>query len=326
MQSRVVYWNGDFIPETEARVSIYDSAMMFGDAVFEMTRSFAGEQFKLLEHLERLQIGLRILEYPEIPDLDELEDACFKTIAANQQFFREDDEHRLMITVTRGLMGIYRDEVDLPQGQNVIIADYPLRWTVAGMSDLFDTGVNAMIPSQRAVPASYLDPKIKNRSRIHYQVANIQTARFKGSNNWALMLDENGYIAEGTGANFFLVKGNVVMTPRGRDVLRGISRDYIMQELCPKLGLEVRECDIEPYDVRRADEAFMTATPFCMIPVTGFEGQPIGEGRPGSVFHDILKAWSNAVSVDIAGQIKSWNRGGASADAPTTYAFKGARG
>ncbi|MEM9635799.1 MAG: aminotransferase class IV, partial [Pseudomonadota bacterium] len=201
MQERVVYWNGKFIPETEARVSIYDCAMMFGDAVFEMTRSFNGQQFKLVEHLERLQVGLRILEYPEIPSVSQLEDACHQTIEANQGTMQDGDEHRLMITATRGLLGIYQGEVDLPVGPNIIVADYPLRWTVAGMGELFDSGVNGVVPSQRAIPATYLDPKIKNRSRLHYMMANIQVSKMAGEKNWALLLDENGYLTENTGAN-----------------------------------------------------------------------------------------------------------------------------
>ncbi|MFD1694589.1 aminotransferase class IV [Roseibium aestuarii] len=320
-QDRVVYWNGEFIPETEARVSIYDCAMMFGDAVFEMTRSFAGRQFKLREHLERLRTGLKILEYAQVPSVDEMEAACLATIAANAPGFREDDEHRLMITVTRGLLGIYRDEVDLPIGQNLIISDYPLRWTVAGMGDLFDTGVSGVVPSQRAIPAAYLDPKIKNRSRMHYMVANIQAARMSGSNNWAVLLDERGCLSEGTGANLFLLRKGELLTPPGRDVLRGISRDYVIDELAPALGLSVRECELEPYDLRVAEEAFFTATPFCLLPMTRFEGQPVGTGAPGPVTQALLKAWGETVGIDIASQIKGWNRQGALADAPTTYAF-----
>jgi branched-chain amino acid aminotransferase len=321
MQERVVYWNGDFIPETEARVSIYDSAMMFGDAVFEMTRSFNGQQFKLKEHLERMLVGLRILEYSDVPSLTELEEACLKTIEANAPAFDADDEHRLMITVTRGLLGIYRGEVDLPLGPNVIISDYPLRWTVAGMGDLFDRGVNGVLPPQRAIPASYLDPKIKNRSRLHYMVANIQASRISGKDNWALLLDERGYLSEGTGANLFIVKNEELLTPKGHDVLRGISREYVIEELCPDLGLSVREVDLEPYDLRVADEAFMTATPFCLLPLTGFEGQPVGTGQVGGITRALLGAWGEAVGVDIAGQIKGWNRLQTMDDVPTTYAF-----
>ncbi|WP_349357554.1 aminotransferase class IV [Stappia sp.] len=323
VEGRVVYWNGRFVPETEARVSIYDSALMFGDTVFEMTRSFNGVQFKLRAHLERLYAGLKILEFPPVMSIQKLEQACLDTIDANRHCFQPDDEHRLMINITRGLLGIYQDEVAIPNGPNVIIADFPLRWTVASMGELFEHGINAAIPAQRVIPARYLDPKIKNRSRLHYMMANIQVSRFAGERNWALLLDDSGFIAEGTGDNFFIVKNEKVITPRGHNILRGISRDYIIESLCPALGLDVEERDIEPYDVHGADEAFMTGTPFCMLPVTSLDGLAIGGGRPGPVYRRLLEAWGERVGLDIAQQIKRWARDAKPAgDAPTPYRFK----
>ena len=143
----------------------------------------------------------------------EMELACYETIEANDHLFREDDEHRLMIDVSRGLLGIYQGIEGLHKGANVIIADFPLRWTVATMGTLFDEGINAVITSQRAIPSYLLDPKIKNRSRIHYLMANIEAGQAKGDNNWALLLDPEGFIAEGSGDNFFIVKDGVVITP-----------------------------------------------------------------------------------------------------------------
>lgn len=303
---RVVYWNGNFIPESEARVSIYDSALMFGDMVFEMTRSFNGVQFKLREHLERLMAGIKILRIPLDMRIGQIEEACHATIEANKHLFAPDDEHRLMIDVTRGLLGIYQGVVGTNIGPNLIIADFPLRWTVASMGPLFDSGINAVIPSQRAVPAQYLDPKIKNRSRINYLMANIQVSLVAGQNNWALLLDQDGFVAEGTGDNFFIVKDSVVMTPEGRNILRGISRDYVLQTLCPQLGLPVIEKNIEPYDVYTADEAFMTGTPFCLLPVTSLDGLAIGDGKPGTITRQLLGVWSENMNVDIEKQIKSW--------------------
>ena len=99
--------NGKFVPETEAKVSIYDSALMFGDMVFEMTRSFNKVQFKLRDHLERLYMGLKIFRIPIQMTIDEMELACMETIEVNEPFFSETDEHRLMINVSRGPLGIY---------------------------------------------------------------------------------------------------------------------------------------------------------------------------------------------------------------------------
>lgn len=325
MDTRVVWFNGKLIPEAEAKISIYDSALMFGDMVFEMTRSFRKEQFKLREHLERLYAGLKILRIPVAMSMSEMEAAVASTIAANDHLFAADDEHRIMIDVSRGLLGIYQDNVGVPKGPNVIIADFPLRWTVAGMGKLFDGGINAVITSQRALPASLLDPKIKNRSRIHYLMANIEASQIEGEDNWALLLDPDGFIAEGTGDNFFIIKDNVLISPEGRNILRGISREYVMQELAPRLNIQVVERNIDSYDVHTADEAFMTGTPFCMLPVTRLNGLSIGSGKVGPVFNKILGAWSDAVGVDIPRQIKSWDavrNSSSAADAPTPYRFK----
>ncbi|MGE5467645.1 MAG: aminotransferase class IV [Ignavibacteria bacterium] len=324
---RVVYFNGRLVPETEARISVYDSALMFGDMVFEMTRSFGKRQFKLREHIERLYAGIKILRIPLAMTPEQMERACQETIEANESLFAEDDEHRLMIDVSRGLLGIYQDVVGLEKGPNVIIADFPLRWTVAGMGKLFDDGINAVITSQRAIPATLLDPKIKNRSRIHYLMANIEASQVAGDNNWALLLDPDGFIAEGTGDNFFIVKDGKVITPEGRNILRGISRAYVIEELCPQLGIPVVETNIDPYDVYTADEAFMTGTPFCMLPVTGLNGNAIGDGGVGPVFKRLLGQWSANTGVDVEGQIKAWDatRTGGGADAPTPYRFKSAK-
>lgn len=318
---RVVYFNGKFVPESEAKVSIYDSALMFGDMVFEMTRSFNGMQFKLREHIDRLYSGLSILRIPINLTKQEMEDACLKTIEANSEFFKSDDEHRLLIDVSRGLLGIYENVEGLAKGPNVIIADFPLKWTVASMGHLFDTGINAVITSQRAIPASLLDPKIKNRSRIFYLMANIEASLFEGTDNWALLLDTDGYIAEGTGDNFFIIKDNVIYTPEGRNILRGISRQFIIDEVGPSLGMEVIEKNIEPYDVYTADEAFMTGTPFCLLPVTTLNNVKIGGGDVGPVFKKLLGSWSKIVNVDIEKQIKNWSNE-FKANGPTPYQFK----
>lgn len=318
---RVVYLNGELVPEVEAKISIYDSALMFGDMVFEMTRSFDGHQFKLREHIDRLFIGLSILRIPMPLTKDELEQACYQTIEANKSVFSDDDEHRLMIDVSRGLLGIYEGIEGLHKGTNIIIADFPLRWTVSSMSSLFETGINAVVTSQRAIPASLMDPKIKNRSRLFYLMANIEASQYEGDNNWALLLDTDGFVSEGTGDNFFIIKDGVICTPEGRNILRGISRQYIIDEVGPQLGLPVVEKNLELYDVYTADEAFMTGTPFCMLPVTSINSIAIGSGKVGPVFSQLISAWSANVNVDIKSQIQSWSSP-STAKGPTPYQFK----
>ena len=322
--NRVVFFNGEFVPESEARISIYDSALMFGDMVFEMTRSFKGKQFKLREHLERLYCSIRMVHIPLEMTIDEMEAAVLETIRVNHEALAPDDEYRVMVDVSRGLLGIYENTVAVRKGPNVIIAVFPLRWTVRGMGRLFEHGINAVVPSQRAIPADLLDPKIKNRSRLHYLMANVEVSQVKGEDNWALLLDPDGYVAEGTGDNFFIVKDKQIITPEGRNILRGISRDYVLEELAPKLGLPVYERNIGLYDVVNADEAFMTGTPFSMLPVCTINGSRIGRGTPGEITTALLNQWSLDVSVDIPGQIKAWDAtaGAATSSAPTPYSFR----
>lgn len=322
---RKVFMNGEFVDEKDAKISIYDSALMFGDTIFEMTRSFNKQQFRLREHLERLYASARYLhmDLEKVMSMDEMEEAVYKTIEINDRYFEKDDEHRIMIDVTRGLLSIYQDVVGTAPGMNIVIADFPLKWTVEDMGVLFDTGINAVIPSQRAIPASLIDPKVKNRSRIHYLMANIEVSNVEGTNNWALLLDTDNFVAEGTGDNFFIVKNGAVITPEPRNILRGISRGYIM-ELCKEMGIPCYEKNLDVYDVVNADEAFMSGTPFCLLPVTSLNGQQIGSGKMGDITKKILDMWGENVGVDIIGQIKTWNAKSTKKDSnlPSPYAFK----
>tara|TARA_B100000989_G_C19532924_1_gene471194 strand:+ start:8968 stop:9942 length:975 start_codon:yes stop_codon:yes gene_type:complete len=307
-KSRLVFINGNFVKEEDAKVSIYDSSLMFGDMVFEMTRSFGKKQFKLKEHLERLFLGAKILRIPIKYNIKQLEKKCYETMEKNDQFFKKNDEHRLLIEVSRGILDIYKTDTKLYKGSNLIIADFPLRWTVQNMGKLFDTGINCVIPSQRAIPARYLDSKIKNRNRIFYLMANIEASMFTGKNVWPILLDDQGYISEGSGDNFFIIKNNTIITPEGRNLLRGISRNYITNELADQIGINMIEKNIEPYDVYSADEAFISATPFCMLPVVSLNQIKIGNGKVGKVFSRLLNTWSNNVGINIKSQIKSWNK------------------
>lgn len=309
---RYIWHNGKIKPETEAKLSVYDSALMYGDMVFEMTRSFNGEHFMLQKHLERLHRSIRMTGMKFTPDIcvewlnvEALEKICHEVTRANT--FQPDDEHRLMINVSRGLLPIYRDIEGVEQGSQIMVTDFPLRWTVRGFGRLYDTGVNAVVVRQPAIPARFMDPKIKHRSRLYLQMANVEAERIGPSKeNWPLLLDEHGNVAEGPGDNFFIVRNGNVITPPGRDVLRGISRGYVATTLCPDLRLPLYEADFGYYDVLTAEEAFMTGTPFCILPVSHIDGQRIGNGQ-WPVTSSLIQQWSENVNVDIVEQIKKWD-------------------
>ena len=304
--ARQVYLNGKFVPESEARVSSFDSALMFGDMVFEMSRTFNGKPFRLREHLERMYVGLRMLEIDCGMTLAEMEAATLRTIEVNRPCLPEGMDVQIMHNVSRGPLALYKSV--FPEGvrPTVTISCWPLVTHLTPMADLYDTGVHAVIPPQRSVPARLIDPKIKNRSRIYYQVANLQ-ARKVDPKAWALLIDDDGFITEGTGANFFLVKSGALLTPEPRNILRGVTRQAVM-ELAAKIALSCRECNLEPYDVMAADEAFFTTTSFSILPATRFNGHPVGDGAPGPVTRQLIRAWSGMVGVDIVAQAKDYAR------------------
>lgn len=223
--------------------------------------------------------------------------------------------------MSRGPLSTYSEIFGGKIEPTVIIADFPLKWTVIGMGKFFDIGINAVIPSQRAIPANLMDPKVKNRSRLFYMMANIEVSKYSGDNNWALLMDPDGFIAEATGANFFMVKNNVIYTPEPRNVLRGISRAYIF-ELAKELGLECKEQNLELYDVINADEAFLTGTPFAMLPITSINKIQIANGKRGQIYDKLLSQWSEHVGVDIETQIKSFNKETQEKSGVSPYRFK----
>ena len=304
MINRLVYLNGKLVPESEAGFSIYDEGMMYGTVVFEMCRTFNGKQFLLRKHLERLYRGIKQMAIPVTETIDQMEDLVNMVVDANKDAFLPTDEHRVMINVSRGILPIYQKMLG-QSGATVCISDFPVKYTVAGIAHLFDDGIHAVTPLQRAIPSQFLENKIKNRSRIHYRVANQQVALLNDPNAFALLLDPDGFVAEGTGSNFFIVKDGVLITPEGRNILRGTRRDYILNMVDKT---EVR--NIELYDVIHADEAFFCSTAFSMLPCVKINGTPIGDSKRhlkrGSFFNGILRAWSKDVGVDIEAQTKAF--------------------
>lgn len=318
MSDRVIYKNGEFLPESEAKVSIYDAGVNFGAFIFEMTRSFNGKTFKLREHIERLFNSSKYTNINIPLSHNELVLVCEEVIKRNK--FNDDDEHRLLILCSPGVLSIYKSTCS-EQGSNLIVTDFPLRWTVGGFSNYFKNGISAVITRQQSIPSYMLESRVKHRSRLNLWMANIEASNYKGNNNWALLTDSCGHITEGTGANFFIVKNGKLYTPPAKNILRGISRDYVL-ELCQELDIEYFEKDIELYDVITADEAFFTGTPFCMLPVSSINGKKIGNYQGfGCTSMVLMEKWSENVGVGIIQQIAKWDQQSVDTSGVSPYVF-----
>lgn len=319
---RITYVNGRYVPESQAHVHIYDSQFMFGDGVFEMFRTFKGEPFLFVEHIDRLFMSMKTYGITIDKTLLDIKAICDELMRLNVSHF-VNDEYRFMINVSRGPLSIYKDVFTLELGDewnkpSWIINPWPLSKTAKTLAHFYETGANAVIVPQRQIPAQFLDPKVKSRSRVHLQLANIQASKL-GKDALALLLDDHGFITEGTGSNFMIVKNGKLIVPEQRNMLRGCSMTYILKEIFPQLArygffsrYRIVEKNIEPYDVLEADEAFFTGTFTNLIPCNRINGQFIAGYRPengpmGPLTKKICEIWSANVGIDFIQQVKDWD-------------------
>ena len=302
MPDRVVYFNGEFVPEREARVSIFDSALQFGDMAYESTRTFGGRPFHLREHLERLFGTLAAIEVDCRLSLDELERITLETLARNAPTESGEMEWQIVHNVSRGPSAAYRAAFAGSNRPTVLIYCWPLVATLGRLAPNYETGAELVIPAQRHIPASLLNPHAKTRSRAHSQLAMLQAARIRPG-SWPVLVDPDGFLTEGPTWNIFLVRDGVLLTPTARNILKGVSRRITLQ-IASELEIDAREADLRRDDALSADEIFCTATSFCLVHAATFEGRTVGDGRPGPMFQRLAEGWKKAVGLDFAVQAR----------------------
>ena len=293
-QERTVYINGEMVPESEAKVSFRDQGFVTGDAVFDATRTFGGAIFKLKEHLDRLYDSLKYMRLdPGIPQ-QQMADLTMQVLAANRSLLGPDDDYWVIQRISRGVPtggGQYKP--------TVIIECNPLPF--AARARYYRDGLSVVIPSIRRTPPECMSPRVKVHNYINLLLAD-QEVKAQNPDAFSILLDINGNVAEGLGSNFFIVKDRVVITPKEQYVLAGISRETVI-ELAQGLNVEIREADIDLYDVYTADEAFVTSTSFCLCSVSSINGSTIGDGDvPGPVTNRLQTAYSDLVGIDIVKQ------------------------
>lgn len=302
--SRVVYLNGHFVPESEAKISIYDASVMQAAAAFEMTRSFTTattrQHFKLLEHLHRLEASCQALSIPMPMNIARLYGLCGEVAMANDH--GPGEEHRLLIVVSPGCATMYRELGGVIPHPFVYIADFPLRYTVAGFSKYFTEGVHCVTSKVQQVPDACLPSFAKHRSRLHFHLAQMQAP----AGTWPILTSGGIFdsVCEAPGANVIAVRDGKIY-PIDKISLNGISMRTVIE-----LTKTDEWGDIPISDLRCYDELWLTGTPFCMLPVVSLDGKPIGDGVPGPVFKQTLAKWSELVGVDIQGQIAAWDSQG----------------
>ena len=293
---RVVYVNGQIVPESQAKVSIGDTGFLYGDAVFDTTRSFGHRIFKIDEHLDRLYDSLKYMRIDPKIDKQEVKDLTIKVFNANQPLLGENEDYWITQRFTRGI-----------RGQNnptptMIIECYPLPFTERAR--FYRDGLSVVTPAIRRTPPQSLSPRAKMHNYINIIQADLEV-KSTNPDAWAIMLDINGNLCEGLGSNIFLVKDGGLLTPKEQYVLAGISRATVM-DLAASLDIDVREKDIDLYDAYTADEAFVTSTSFCICPISSINGTSLSNNKvPGRITAQLQSAYSRLVGIDVVDQYLS---------------------
>jgi len=275
VNGRVAYYNGSIVPEEEAKVSFRDYGFAVGDGVFDTARTVAHQPFLLDEHIERLFKSLAYMRIDVRMTPGEVKEATLALVERNLPLLGADDDYWITQWVTRGLRGIGRA---MPAGgpPTVIIecSPLPFRERAAGMRDGLDV---VTPPGIRRTPPEALSPRMKSMSYANLMAGDMEVQALKPGAT-SLLLDTRGCLAEGLGSNIFVVKDGELLTPHERYVLAGLSRQTVL-EVAREVGVPAREADIDLYDAYTAEEAFITSTSWCMVPVRSINGRQIGAGN-----------------------------------------------
>lgn len=270
--SQKIYISGELVPKDEAKISVYDHGLLYGDGVFEGIRVYGGNVFLLKEHIDRLYESAQVLRLVIPISAEAMTTAVRETVAAN-----EIDDGYVRLVVTRGAGTLGLDIRKTANPQVIIIADtitlYP--------QEIYEQGMKLVTASTIRNHPQALSPRIKSLNYLNNILAKIEGTD-TGSVE-ALMLNHKGEVAECTGDNIFIVKdGDISTPPIDAGILEGVTRDTVIR-LARDNGLTVRETTLTRHDVYVADECFLTGTAAEVIAVVSLDGRQIGEGKPGPV-------------------------------------------
>jgi branched-chain amino acid aminotransferase len=278
----LIYIDGRFLPREEAKISVFDHGLLYGDGVFEGIRAYNGRVFRLQEHLDRLFDSARTIDLAVPMTKDEMGKAIIETLRKNNL-----RNGYVRPIVTRGVGDLGLDPRKCPVPTVIIIA---VEWG-AMYGDLYEKGLKAVTVSIRRNSACALPPNVKSLNYLNNILAKIE-ANYKGGDE-AILFDTNGYVSEGSGDNIYIVKNGVIYTPPTLNNLRGITRIVVL-EIAKSLGITLQEQNMGYFDIYSADEVFVTGTAAEVAPITLIDGRSIGSGKPGPVTRQLIAAFHAA--------------------------------
>ncbi len=282
-----IYLNGDYVSKENAKVSVYDHGFLYGDGIFEGIRIYQGNIFKCKEHLHRLYDSAKSIML-EIPlTFDEMNQVLIETVRRNEL-----QNGYIRLVVSRGPGDLGLDPRRSPKANVIVIVEQLSIYS----EEAYTNGLRTVSVSTRRNIPDALNPKIKSLNYLNNILVKIQ-ANLAGVGE-AIMLNSQGYVAEGSSDNIFIVKKGIVYTPPCYcGALEGITRSAII-EICEKVGYTLKEEPFTLHDVYVADEVFFTGTAAEVIAVREVDGRTIGEGKAGRITTDLLKEFRSIVHVD----------------------------
>ncbi len=287
---RIAWLNDRFLPGEQAALSVFDAGVTAAAGVTERLRTFRHEPFLLAEHLARLAASAEAAFVPWAMTPAELDGLVREVVRRNAASVDPADDLAVSVFATAGT----------ETGPTLCIHAAPIPARL--YANAYDRGLSLVVPPTRAMPAETLSPQIKTRSRLHWHIADAQADRIEPGAK-ALLVDADGFVTETAAGNLFVVRRGELATPRLESTLHGISQSYVI-DLARSIGLRCDEADLTPEAVAAADEAFVTSSVSCLLPVGRINRADIADRRPGPVYSDLLAGWSDAVGVDVAGQMR----------------------
>jgi branched-chain amino acid aminotransferase len=295
----LVYLNGNLVSQAEAALPLHDAGFVWGATVTDLCRTVRHRLYRWADHLARFRRSCRAAQVPLARSDDEITRQAEELVAHNVGLLRPEQDLVLVLLATPGPVGYYAGQEGGPGDGDptLILHTFPL--PLARYRRLVAEGAALVIPSTRHVPAACVDPRIKQRSRLHWWLAQQEAQRTE-TGAQALLLDAAGHVTETAAANFLLVQNGTVLTPPRTGVLGGVSLQ-VVEELCAALGTPFAERTLGVYDCLNAAEAMLASTPYCLAGVRRINGRPLP--WPGPIFQRLLAAWSEQIGLDIQGQI-----------------------
>jgi branched-chain amino acid aminotransferase len=297
MNQNMAFLNGRWIPASQAVVPVGDAGFTQGTTVAEQVRTFAGKLFRLEKHLARLADSLAVVGIDPGMTLEEIARVGEDVVSHNHSRLAPGDDLGLSIVITPGVYPTFATAG--PARPTVCLHTYPLPFHLFAAK--YREGQALVTTDIEQIPATCWPATLKCRSRMHYYLADRRAAAADPQAR-ALLLDAQGLVTEASTANVLIHRtGEGLVSPRYASILHGISLS-VAAELAGQLGVPFKQRDITVDDVAAADEVFLTSTTTCILPVTRFNGRPIGDGRPGGLFARLLAAWSELVGLSVADQ------------------------